>query len=117
MNFFILVIIGSFLGVSLYANSKIVSYPFSAEMLLTPSIVAGSEVEMGVLGKIWFPVHDGFYKFKIRLDSITPKEVMNFLKESNNLKEYNPTFEKDLISSISKIFAKALLAGGVFQHF
>jgi predicted phosphodiesterase len=117
IELFILIIIGSFLGVSLFANSKIDSYPFSAEMLLTPSIVAGSEVEMGVLGKIWFPTHDGFYKIKIRLDSITPKEVENFLKESNNFKEYNPTFEKDLISSISKIFAKALLAGGVFSAF
>ena len=117
LEFIFLILLGIYFGSSVFGESKISSYPLSADVKGSIGVKSGTDLDLGVLGRIHLPTHKGFFNIEVKLDSISPSSASKFLKESKNFKEYNPNFADDFLGSLFLIALKSMLASVLFSGF
>jgi len=78
-EFVLLTLIGTIIGVILFAQGNVGIGPLKAEISLKPTLSGDTIIELGPLGQIGFDSHDGLIRVVVDVRSMNPSDATEFI--------------------------------------
>ena len=115
VEFIILTIAGTLIGVSLFGHAKTSIGPLQTIVSLQPTIAGGTVIELGPLGEISFASHKGLIRVKIEVKSLTPDLATELVGSTDKLGELTNSVSNDFRRGFIEAAVKSSLAATGFS--
>jgi len=115
IEFFLLTLIGTLTGVSLFGQAKAEIGPLQTIISLQPTISGGTTIDLGPLGEIAFASHSGLAKVKIEVKSMTPSSATELVGSNSKIDQLASSVPNDFRSGFIAVAVKSSLAAATFS--
>ncbi|MBG0561963.1 metallophosphoesterase family protein [Actinoplanes aureus] len=101
-------VVGSVIGVMLFAHADLNVGPFSAEMSISPSVHGGTEVDIPPLGSLHLDSHSGPLHLKVALGSLDQSRTEALIDNPSALSSAGDRAVDEVVAGVSRLGLRTL---------